>query len=193
MLNRGVETSELAQPEVITAQHCTRMIGIAGPGAGTPDCVSLHRFQPADQIPCGSPNGRRARQRVRLCQVQPAHARGAGLRLSLDLNEIVLPGEGDGSADYGVLRGFRNGRTAALRCWRGLPRMTAGQPATNQENSPDTATTHHLGACAAPRGGEPCAWIQVHADLRDVRRVCQELHSGQNGTDPNVRSLPDRG
>ena len=166
MLNGRVETPELTQTEVITTQHCTRMIGIAGPRAGMPGGVSLHRFQPADQIPCGSPHGSRARQGVRLCQVQPTYAGGAGLRLGLDLDEIVLPRQGDGSADYGVLRGFRNGRAAALGCRRGFPGMTADQPATDQEDTPDTPTMHHLGACAVPGGGEPCAWIQVHADLR---------------------------
>jgi hypothetical protein len=93
VLNGGIEASRLAQPEMVTAQHRPRMVGIPGPRARMPGAVSLYRFQPTDQIPGGGTHGSRTRQRIRLGQVQPAHGAGAGLRLGLNLNEIVLTGE----------------------------------------------------------------------------------------------------
>jgi hypothetical protein len=166
MLHGGIKTSRSAQREMITAEHYTWLIGIAGARAWVPGRVSLHCFQPADQIPGGAADGSGARKRVRLCQVQPAHAGNAGRRLGSDLNEVVLAAERDGSADERVLRGLRNGGAAAFRCRRRLPGVTAEDPATNQEDAPDHPTMRHLAAYAARDGGEPCVWIQVHADLR---------------------------
>lgn len=119
MLHRSVETSRLAQPEVITGQHCSRPVGIAGAGAWMPRSVTLHGLQPADQIPCGAPDGSSARERVRLRQVQPASADDAGSWLGADLDEVVFARQRDRSSDNGMLGGWRNGRATALRGSRG--------------------------------------------------------------------------
>ena len=165
MLDPSVETSRLAQPEVITGQHCSRLVGIAGAGAWMPRSVTLYGLQPADQIPCGAPDGSSARKRVRLCQMQPTGADDAGSWLGADLDEVVFASQRDRSADNGVLGGWWNGRATALRRSGGWLRVTSDEPATEQEYVADTPAMHHA-ACAAQYRGEPCAWIQIHADLR---------------------------
>ena len=133
MLDRSIEASLLAQPEVITGQHCSRMVGIAGAGAWMPRSVTIYRLQPADQIPCRAPDGSSARKRVRLRQVQPSGADDAGSWLGADLDEVVFARQRDGSADNGVLGVWRNRRATALRGSRGWPRVTSNEAATEQE------------------------------------------------------------
>jgi hypothetical protein len=165
MFDVGVETSRLPEPEMITCQYCPGLIGIPGSRSWAPGRVSLHSLQPTDQVSCGAPDRRGSRQRVRLIQVQSAHARDAGDGLGSDLNEIVLPRERHGSADDRVLCRFRNGRPAAFRPRRGWPRVTGHERPTHQEDAAENPTARRVAAYAAQDGGEPYAWIEVHADL----------------------------
>lgn len=165
MLDMGLRGSGLPQPEMITSQHYAWLTGIAGCRSRAPGGISLHSFQPADQVPGsasdrGGPGGG-----VGLFEVQPSHASDAGHGLASDLDQIVLTGKSHGAADNGVLGSFRNGRPAPFRSIGGRPRMTGHQPTPNQEAEPENLPASRFGAYAARDGEEPYAWIQVHADL----------------------------
>jgi hypothetical protein len=172
MLDRSVETSWLAQPKVITAQHYTWRVGIAGPRARMPGGVSLDGFQPADQITGGAADGSGSRKRVRLSQVQPARAGDAGGRLGPDLNQVVLAGKRHGAANERMLRSSRNGRAAAFWCRCGLPRrVTAYEAPNNHEDAPHHATMRHLDATMrhlAPYG----ARAGVNRALEPTMGIC---------------------
>jgi hypothetical protein len=152
MLDMGIETSRLPQAKMITRQHRTRLIGIAGSCSGTPGGVSLDGIQPADQVAGGASHRRSTGQRIRPFEMEPPHAGDAGNRLGADLNEIVLASQGHSAADDGVLRRFGNGRSAAFRRTDGRPRVTGYQPA-DQEGTRECPATRHFANYAAHDGG----------------------------------------
>jgi hypothetical protein len=148
MLDMGIRTARLAEPEVIPCQHRSWLIGIPGACSRTPGGVALDGVEPAHQVSCRASHRRSPRLRVRLFQVQPAHAGDAGNRLSPDLNEVVLAGKQHGTADHRVLRRFRDRRPTALGTRWGKPPVT-GQSRADQENTPENFTTCHFAAYPA--------------------------------------------
>jgi hypothetical protein len=160
----GLRTSGLSQPKMITRQHCTWLIPIAGSRSGAPGGVPLRGFQPTDQVPGSRSDRSRTGGRVGLLEVQAAYASDTSRRLGPYLYQIVPTRKCQRTASHGVLGSFRDGRPALLRSSGRSPGVTSHEPTPEQEDDPENLPGRLLASYPARDGEEPYHRIQAHVD-----------------------------
>ncbi len=145
MLHPGVYASGLTQAEVITRQHCARVLRIARAGARSPGAVSLRSVEPTHQIASRSANCAGPRERIGRRQVEPSSRNSSGIGLGPYLDQLVLTRQGPGSSGYRVLCLWRHLGTTSLGCRRRRARTRpTGQKARTHEGAEESSVSNSL-------------------------------------------------
>ncbi len=135
----GVGAPCFTETKMIARQHGAWVRQIPRARVGTPGGVAMFGLQPANQIPHRAAYGMRAGDGIEGNQVQPADAGLSRRRLSLYLNQFVVPRQTKGSGRDRMLGGCGNGRSTPLRGGGGRASRVTAQEATTQRNQLEEA------------------------------------------------------